>query len=115
MKIGAADRLGRVRLLPLREHFGEQIAERGRVGVRHAAGKIEPLELERHRCRHRRQRAGVVPQPPIRIAQRLVRARDLLEARFRRVVTRIDIRVILPRKPLVGALDLDQRRPSRDS
>ena len=60
-----------------------------------------------------RQRAGVVPQPPIRIAQRLVRARDLLEARFRRVVTRIDVRVKFPRKPLVGALDLDQRRSAR--
>ena len=63
----------------------------------------------------RGQRAGVVSQPPLRIAQRLVRARDLLEARFRRVVTRVDVRVILPRKPLVGALDLDQRRPARQS
>ncbi len=61
------------------------------------------------KARPRRTAAGA------RIAQRLVGARDLLEARFGGVITRIDVRVILPRKPLVGALDLDQRRPARDA
>ena len=61
MQIGAAHRLGRLRLLALREHLGEQIAKRRSVRVSHTAGKIEPLELERHRRRHRRQGAGVVP------------------------------------------------------
>ena len=70
--------------------------------------EIESLELERDRARRARKRAGVVAQPPLRIAQRLVGSRDLLEAGLRRVVTRVDVRVILARKPLVGALDLDR-------
>ena len=48
--------------------------------------------------------------PPIGIAQRLVGLRDLAELRRRRAVARIDVRMILPREPLVGALDVAERR-----
>ena len=115
VQVGAAHGLRRVRLLPLREDFGEQIAEGRGIGVGHSTREIEPLELHGDRCRHGGERAGVVPQPPLGIAQCLVGARDLLEARFRLVVTRIDVRVKLPRQPLVGALDLDQGRRPRDA
>ncbi len=115
MKVGTARRFGPLRVLPLREHLREQIPERGRVGVGHAAREVEPLELERDRCRRGGERAGVVSQPPLGIAQRLVGSRDFLEASFRCLVARVDVGVILPSQPLVRPLDVNQRRAPRDS
>ena len=99
MQIGAAHRLGRLPLLPLREDLGEQIAECRRV-------RVAPRRWK-NRTPRTRTTPMSIPQDsapasyrstPIRIAQRLVRARDLLEAGFRRVVARVDVRVILPRQ-----------------
>ena len=95
----------------MREHLFEEIPER--CGSRNAAAarEIEPLESERDRRRLADDAGGVVPCPPLRIAQCFVCARDLLEARFRCVVARVDVRVIFPRKPSVRPLDLDKRGP----
>src|SRR6266540_6054090 len=51
----------------------------------------------------------VVPPAPLRIAQSLVRDRDLLEARFGVGIVRVGIRVMLARQRAVGALDLGLR------
>ena len=117
VQIGAA--LGR-RLcrasLALAQDVGEQIAEGGR---RRAADARPRSRTPRSRRVGRSavdaaDADRVVPPPPVRIAQRLVRLGDLPELRRRRAVTRIDVRVIPPRQPPVRALDVAQRRaPAR--
>ena len=87
------------------EHVGKQVAEGGGV-VNAAAGEIEAFEPRRAPAPPADGRAGVVAHPALRIDQRLVGLEDLAEARFRRPVTRIDVRVIPPGEAPVGSLDL---------
>ena len=110
MEIRAPRGLRHRHVLPLREHLGKQIAEGRSLAVVDRPGEIEALELERNRRRSPRERARVVMQAALGIAQRLVGARDLLEPGFCRVVTRIDVRMVLAGKAPVRTLDLNQRR-----
>src|SRR5690606_15984755 len=50
-----------------------------------------------------------------RIRQDVVRRVDLLEPRFRRLVARVHVRVILPGKPAVGGADLLVARVALDA
>ena len=104
VKVGAALGAGLL-LAACREHFGEEIAE-GRRMIGSAAGEIEPLKTAAAPVVGAERRAGIVVGAPLRIHQRFVRLEDLPEARFRRAVTRVDVRVIPPRETTVRALDV---------
>ena len=98
------------------QDVGEEIAERRRRRAVHAHRKIEPLEPHRRRVGSRvRVSDRVVPAAPIGIDQRLVGFGDPLELRRRHAVTRIDVRMKLPRQTLVRTLDVAQRRRVLDS
>ena len=98
------------RPVPAANNVSEDLAEVGRARSR----KIEPLELDSHTRDISRERAGsVVAQTQVGIAQRLVGARDLSEARFSGVVTRIDVGMIFAREAAIRPLDLHERRPAR--
>ena len=109
MKVGAA-LLGRPLLATRREDFRKQVAK-CRRGIGAAPREVEPFEARRAALTasaHGRPR--VVLRAPLGIDQRLVGLENLAEARFRRPVARIDIRVIPPGEAPVGALDLRLRR-----
>jgi hypothetical protein len=96
--------------LALVQHVGEQIAESRRVVAVDADREVEPVEAERRVAARVGPRAGrVVAATAFEVAQRLVRLRDLTELRRRHPVTRVDVRMELPRQPLVGALDVGHR------
>ncbi len=92
----------------VRQDVREQLAEGRRLGRRRDLHReVEALEPERHRRRRRLRRdARVVRTPPLGVAQRLERPRDLREARLRLGVTGVDAGVEPAGQPPVGAADL---------
>src|SRR5207253_2884682 len=98
------------------EDVGEEITEGRRCGSVDADRKVKSLEAVRRSHLHaRRGSRGVVAAAAFRIAQRLVRFRDLPELLRRQPVTRVDVRMVPPRQPLVGPLDVVQRRATLDA
>ena len=102
--------------LALVQDVGEQIAERRRLVAVHADREVEAVEAEgRTAVRFRPRAGGVVLLPALGVAQRLVGVGDLTELRRGHPVTGVDVRMVFPREPLVGALDVGQRRPTLDT
>ncbi len=112
VQVGAALGGGRIDVrVPLVQDIGEQIAERRRGRAADADREIEPLKPEGlHIGDGCGDTDGVVAAPAIRIAERLVRFRNLTEVRRRHPVARVDIGVIPSREAPVRALDVGERR-----
>src|SRR5439155_19819364 len=101
--------------LALVKDVGKEIAEGRRRRAADGDREIEPFEAERRLFRRVRGLAAqIVSVTAIRIDQRLVGLGDGTEMRRGRPGARIDIRVIPPRPPLVGALDVAHARASVD-
>src|ERR1700686_974682 len=108
MEIGAplGSALLTTRLL-LMEHVREQITEGRRRRAADADGEIEPFEADGGRLVANGALAGgVVTTATLGVAQCFVRFGNLTKVSDGRPIARIDVRVILPRQPLVGALDV---------
>ena len=98
-----------------REHLREQIAEGALLHGVHAVPRNRSPRTRPTRPRLRLIAEHVVPPPPLRIAQGLVRLGDLLEPHRRDVVTRVDVRMKTSRQPAVGTLHVGHRRRARDA
>src|SRR5262249_31568532 len=92
--------------LALADHVGEQIAERRRRFAAHTDREVESFESEGGRVAGTHEAHGVVVPAAIGVDQRLVRLGDLTNLRRRHPITRIDVRMKLPRQALVGPLDI---------
>src|SRR5437899_5927592 len=111
MKIDTADRFVALARFALIEHVGKQIAERGRGRSNDGCRKIKSLEPEgRSAIAPTAGGAAVVAAAALRVAEGLVCLRNFVEVCRGGAITRIDIRVISTREPLVGALDVARRR-----
>jgi hypothetical protein len=97
--------------LTLMQDVGEQIPERRGRRTARACREIEPLEPERRLFPGRRAAPDcVVPAPPLRVGERLVRLGDLSEPQRRRPVPRVEVRMMSSGKAPVRTLDVPDQR-----